>query len=124
MRRSLTSLFALALAVCAASVPARAQAGGRQPLTVSDLLKIQRVGDPQLSPDGRWIAYQISVPDVEANRSRTQLYLVSVDGGQPKQLTSGASSASTPRWSPDGRTIYYVMSGQLHALDVASGRSR
>ena len=124
MRRSLTSLFALAVAVCALSAAARAQAGGRQPLTVSDLLKIQRVGDPQLSPDGRWIAYQISVPDVDANRSRTQLYLVSVEGGQPKQLTSGASSASTPRWSPDGKTIYYATGGQLHALDVASGRSR
>ncbi|MFN2480196.1 MAG: prolyl oligopeptidase family serine peptidase [Pyrinomonadaceae bacterium] len=122
MRRSISSLFAFALLLC--SVAAASAQGGRQPLTVSDLLKVRRVGDPQLSPDGRWIAYQISVPDVEANRSRTQLYLVAVEGGQPKQLTSGASSASTPRWSPDGRTIYYAMGGQLHALDVASGRSR
>ena len=42
------------------------------------MLKLRRVGDPQLSPDGRWVAYQITGPDVPANRSRTQLYLVSV----------------------------------------------
>jgi dipeptidyl aminopeptidase/acylaminoacyl peptidase len=122
MRRLITSLSAFALALCCVVV-ASAQ-GGRQPLTISDLLKVQRVGDPQLSPDGRWIAYQISVPDVEANRSRTQLYLVSVDGGTPKQLTSGASSASTPRWAPDGKWIIYVMGDQIHAVEVATGQDK
>jgi dipeptidyl aminopeptidase/acylaminoacyl peptidase len=122
MRRSITSLFAFALVVCA-SVAASAQTG-RQPLTISDLLKVRRVGDPQLSPDGRWIAYQVSVPDVEANRSRTQLYLIPVEGGAPKQLTNGASSASSPRWSPDGKWIVYTMGGQLHALEVATGQDR
>ncbi|MCA1816846.1 MAG: S9 family peptidase [Acidobacteria bacterium] len=122
MRRSINSLFALAAVVCA-SVGASAQAG-RQPLTISDLLKVQRVGDPQLSPDGRFVAYQIAVPDLDANRNRTQLYLVSVDGGTPRQLTRAASSSTTPRWSPDGRTIYYVTGGQIHALDVQGGRDR
>ncbi|MCA1850689.1 MAG: DPP IV N-terminal domain-containing protein, partial [Acidobacteria bacterium] len=120
MRRKVISLLFLALAL-AAAVSAQT---GSQPLTISDLLKVRRVGDPQLSPDGRWIAYQITVPEVEANRSRTQLYLVATDGGEPKQLTSGASSASSPRWSPDGKWIIYAMGGQIHALDVATGRSR
>ncbi|MFL6229634.1 MAG: prolyl oligopeptidase family serine peptidase [Pyrinomonadaceae bacterium] len=122
MRRLTTSLCAFALVVCAA-VTTLAQ-GGRQPLTISDLLKVRRVGDPQLSPDGRWVAFQVSVPDVEANRSRTQLYLVSVDGGEPKQLTSGAASASTPRWAPDGKWIIYVMGDQIHALEVATGQDK
>jgi dipeptidyl aminopeptidase/acylaminoacyl peptidase len=122
MRRSISSLCAFALVVCCA-VAAQAQ-GGKQPLTIGDLLKVRRVGDPQLSPDGRWIAYQVSVPDVEANRSRTQLYLVSMDGGQPKQLTSGTSSASTPRWAPDGKWIIYVLGDQIHAIEVATSQDR
>ncbi|MDT7603628.1 MAG: hypothetical protein QOF61_1625, partial [Acidobacteriota bacterium] len=122
MRRSITSLCAFALVVCAA-VAAPAQTG-KQPLTISDLLKVRRVGDPQLSPDGRFVAYQIAVPDLEANRNRTQLYLISVDGGEPKQLTSGGSSASTPRWSPDGKWLIYVLGDQIHALDVATSQDR
>ena len=73
MRRLFKSLCALAAMLCAASY-AGAQAPSAR-FTVQEMLKIQRVGDPQLSPDGRWVAYQITVPDVAANRSRTQLYL-------------------------------------------------
>jgi dipeptidyl aminopeptidase/acylaminoacyl peptidase len=122
MKRLVASSFAFAL-VLSASVATFAQTG-RQPLTINDLLKVRRVGDSQLSPDGRWVAYQVSVPDVEANRSRTQLYLISADGGAPKQLTSGTSSATSPRFSPDGKWIIYVMGGQLHAMEIATGQDR
>jgi len=98
-----------------------AQPSSRQPLTIDDLLKVRRVGDPQLSPDGKLIAYTISDPDKAANRSRTQIYLISVDGGEPKQLTNGQSSASTPRWSPDGQRIAFVTGGQLNVMDATGG---
>jgi Tol biopolymer transport system component len=100
MKRLFKSLCALAALLCVVT-----HAGAQTPsarFTVQEMLKIQRVADPQLSPDGRWVAYQITVPDVAANRNRTQIYLVAATGGEPKQLTSGASSASGPRWSPDG----------------------
>ena len=67
------ALFLLALA------PSIVQGQGAR-LTVDEMLKLRRVGDPQLSPDGRWVAYSVSVPDVAANRSRTQIYRVAVDG--------------------------------------------
>ena len=92
MKRLFKSLCALAAVVCAAS-----NAGAQSPaarFTVQEMLKIQRVSEPQLSPDGRWVAYQIGVPDVAANRSRTQIYLISVSGGEPKQLTNGTSRPS------------------------------
>src|SRR5919202_4297232 len=87
MRRLFASTCALALALCAPAA-ARAQ-GPRAQFAVQEMLKIQRVADPQLSPDGRWVAYQVTVPDVPANRNRTQIFVVAVAGGEPKQLTSG-----------------------------------
>src|SRR5688572_25874053 len=113
MKRPVTSLLLSASLLFALAVAAVAQTG-KQPLTISEMLKLRRVSDPQLSPDGRWVAYQITVPDVAANRSRTQLYLVSADGGEPKQLTTGASTATSPRWSPDGKRLAYVTGGQIH----------
>src|SRR5437588_3960743 len=118
MKRLATRLCVVALALCALAA-VRAQTPGAR-FTVQEMLRIQRVADPQLSPDGRWIAYQITVPDVAANRSRTQIYLTGVNGGEPKQLTSGNSS-SEPRWSPDGRRIAYITGGQVWTMDT-SGR--
>src|SRR5918911_1271644 len=118
--KRLTSVIICAL-VCASVVWAQT---ARRPMTVDDLLQVRRVGDPQLSPDGRWVAYSVAVPDRAANRSRTQIYLVSVDGGEAKALTSGESSSSSPRWSPDGRRIAFVTGGQLWTMDAAGGDRR
>ena len=114
MRRSAQIFLACALVVCAC---ASAAAQGAR-LTVEELLKIQRVGDPQLSPDGRTVAYTITVPDVAANRNRTQIYSIPVAGGTTKALTSGAASNSAPRWSPDGRKVAFVTGGQIWAMDA------
>jgi dipeptidyl aminopeptidase/acylaminoacyl peptidase len=119
MKRLATLACVSALALCSVA-RARAQSPAAR-FTVQDLLKIQRVADPQLSPDGKWIAYQITVPDVAANRSRTQIYLIGVAGGEPKQLTSGDASASEPRWSPDGRRIAFVAGGQLWTMNPEGG---
>src|ERR1043165_10092205 len=99
MKRLFASLCALAAALCAASPSAQGQPAR---FTVQEMLKIQRVADPQLSPDGRWVAYQITVPDVGANRNRTQIYVIPVAGGEARQVANGASS-SPPRWRPAGR---------------------
>ena len=87
MKRLATLACVWALALFAMTV-ARAQAPAAR-FTVAEMLKIQRVADPQLSPDGKWVAYQITVPDVAANRSRTQLYLIAVSGGEPDQCHVG-----------------------------------
>ncbi|HEX8071552.1 MAG TPA: S9 family peptidase [Pyrinomonadaceae bacterium] len=115
--RRLTSVIICAL-VCASVGWAQT---ARRPLTVAELLQVRRVGDPQLSPDGKWLAYTVAVPDRAANRSRTQIYLIAIEGGAAKQLTSGESSATAPRWSPDGRRIAFASAGQLWTMDAQGG---
>ncbi|MBV9956853.1 MAG: PD40 domain-containing protein, partial [Acidobacteria bacterium] len=86
--------------------------------TINDLLKVRRLSDPQLSPDGKWIAYNVGDVNMDANKAINQIYLLPVGGGEPKQLTNGSSSSSTPRWSPDGTRLAYVNGGQLMMLTV------
>jgi dipeptidyl aminopeptidase/acylaminoacyl peptidase len=123
MKRTLISAVAavmLLACVAMAQNPAR--------FTIDDLLKVRRVSDPQLSPDGRWIAYSIADPNIAANRSISQIYLISVDGGEPRQLTNGDRSSSTPRWSPDGQSLAFISSReggpQIWVMDAASGQQR
>ena len=106
-------LLVLALACTAAGQTFRS-------FTVNDLLKVRRVGDPQISPDGKWIAYTITDMDKAANRGIPQIYLLPVGGGEPKLLGSGLRSSS-PRWSPDGKRIAYTSGGQIWTIDVTSG---
>jgi dipeptidyl aminopeptidase/acylaminoacyl peptidase len=88
-----------------------------RPYTIEDLLKVRRVSDPQLSPDGKTVAFTIGDVNFDGNRAVNQIYLVSISGGEIKQLTNGDKSASAPRWSPDGKKIAYVTGGQIWRMD-------
>jgi dipeptidyl aminopeptidase/acylaminoacyl peptidase len=114
---------------------AQAQTGAAQaalpqkrPITFRDLISMRRVSDPQISPDGKWVAYSISTPDLEANHSVKDIWLVSTDGhGEPKQLTQNGGD-TRPRWSSDGKQLAYlsVRDGvqQVYVLTLADGQSR
>jgi len=108
-----------------ASVSAKEQQPAR-PFTVDDLLKIRRVSDPQLSPDGRWIAYTIADTDKAANKRITQIYLISTDGGEPRALTSEKQSSVSPRWSPDGKRLAFVSArdgeSQIWTIDLPEAK--
>src|ERR1051326_6547936 len=73
-------------------------------MTIEDYLALPVVGDPQLSPDGKWVAYTVTHSSLKENRGTTRIWLADVAGGTTRQLTAGPGSDRPPRWSPDGRT--------------------
>jgi len=80
----------------------------KRPVTADDLFAIPIVGDPRPSPDGSQVAYIVTRLDEAADDYRSAVWLVPTAGGEPRQLTAGAARDSSPRWSPDGRTLAFV----------------
>jgi dipeptidyl aminopeptidase/acylaminoacyl peptidase len=113
MKRIFSTILLIALACIAASA--------QSAFSVDDLLKVKRVGDPQLSPDGRLVAYTVGVVNKADNRVVTQIHVVKIDGTDTKQLTNATSSSSSPRWSPDGRLIAFTTGGQIWTMEPDGG---
>jgi dipeptidyl aminopeptidase/acylaminoacyl peptidase len=111
MKRFVALLAVLLLGLCSLA------AAQNRTYTIEDLLKVRRVGDPQISPDGKHVAFTIGDVNFDANRIVTQIYATSIDGGSAKQLTSGDRSSSAPRWSPDGKKIAYTTGSQVWVMD-------
>jgi dipeptidyl aminopeptidase/acylaminoacyl peptidase len=86
--------------------------------TIDDLLKVRRVGDPQISPDGKQVAFTVGAVNFDANRVVTHIYVTSLAGSSMKQLTNGDRSSSAPRWSPDGQKIAFTTGGQIWVMDA------
>ena len=115
MKRFVIAISVLVFTLSSFATIATAQPSRR--FTVEDLLKVRRVGDPRVSPDGKQIAFTIGDVNWDANKVVTQIYVMNVDGSSMKQLTNGASSASAPRWSPDSKRIAYVTGGQIWTME-------
>ena len=100
-------------------------------LTPADLDRLVRVGDPEVSPDGKQIAYTLSRVDTEDDKSVSELWMVDWDGSNDVQLTYGTESAGAPKWSPDGRWLAFTSSrpgkakgAQVWVLDRRGGEAR
>jgi dipeptidyl aminopeptidase/acylaminoacyl peptidase len=109
------SIILICLFVLSFSFAASAQ---NRTYTVEDVMKVHRVGDPRVSPDGRLVAFTVGDVNFDANRVVTHIYLVPTSGGEIKQLTSGDRSATSPRWSPDGKKIAFTTGGQVWVMDA------
>jgi dipeptidyl aminopeptidase/acylaminoacyl peptidase len=92
------------------AVSAQEQPKGRG-ITPEDYYAFEFVGDPHLSPGGRWVAYVVTTVDQRQNRRLSQIWLAATDGSRPpRQLTTSTQSSSSPRWSPDGHTLAFLSS--------------
>jgi len=79
-------------------------------LTVDDMLAMQRIADPAVSPDGKQVAFAVRTTDVDANRGRSDVWLAATDGSSVKQLTTHVENDAEPQWSADGAWIYFASS--------------
>jgi dipeptidyl aminopeptidase/acylaminoacyl peptidase len=111
------------------------QDAAKRPITLDDVVKLKGVSDPQVSPDGKWVAYSVSTIDAEKDRRDSDLWMVSWDGTERVRLTSiPDSSESAPRWSPDGRYLAFLATrgdeeekkkgGQVWLLDRRGGEAQ
>lgn len=86
-------------------------------LTPEILWKFGRVGDAQVSPDGKTIVYSVTMADVKANKRITYLYSIPVQGGEPQKLTEDFPSCYNPRWNPNGKKIGFI-SGKSGSMQL------
>ncbi|MGH6962750.1 MAG: hypothetical protein ACREE7_19900, partial [Dongiaceae bacterium] len=83
-------------------------AAAAQPFSVHDLVVLERASDPRLSPDGRYVAYQLRQTDLAANKGINGLWLVDLSQkSAARRLTAPGAESNTPRWSSDGR-LYFL----------------
>ena len=120
---SLILLFLLCLnfGVCAVS------AEEAHPFSIHDVLAMERISEPQVSPDGGEIVFTLRTTDLEADKGRTDLWLVGTDGGELRRLTSHEGGDSNPRWSPDGKSVYFLStrsdSSQVWRISIDGGEA-
>src|SRR3954468_10938932 len=117
MKRSL-----VLLATLAAATPAAAKG-----LTIDDMLAMQRIAGPEVSPDGKLVAFAVRDTDVDANRGRYNVWLAATDGSSVRQLTTHPENDTDPQWTADGAWIYFTStrsgSAQVWRIRPTGGES-
>lgn len=97
------------------------------PFSIHDMLAMERVAEPRVSPDGSMIVFSLRHTDLEANRGRTNLWLIRPDGSGLRQLTTDPAGDSSPCWSPDGHWVWFLStrsgSTQIWRIPVDGGEA-
>ncbi|MBI3664595.1 MAG: S9 family peptidase [Acidobacteria bacterium] len=103
----LLSLSAASIVVAQAPEKTPAPAAPRN-LTIDDYFQIKRVQDPQISPEGKWVAYTVTSLSLKDDKSEKQVWMVPAAGGEAVPMTAKGVSSSHPRWSPDGKYLAFL----------------
>lgn len=103
--------------------------GAKAPFTFEAMMKLVRIDEPQLSPDGKTVAFTAQTVDLPANTKNTHIYIVAVDGATPpQQLTKEGTSNTRPRWMPDSKRIIFVSDrsngSQIWSMNVDGSDSK
>jgi len=118
-----------ALAQEAASKPASAAPASPRNITIDDYFQIRDVSQPEISPDGQWIAYGVRTRMLKEDKNEQRLWMVSTHGGDAIPLTAEGVSSSHPRWSPDGKYLAFSSArnggkSQVWLLDRRGGEGQ
>ena len=126
----LTALYRIAFLSIVVAPGALGQAPPQRKLELDDVYRLRDVSDPQLSPDGGWVAYTVSFPDTSEDQANSDVWMTSWDGARSVRLTSSKTSEHAPRWSPDGRYLTFLSDrddarevDQIWLLDRSGGEA-
>jgi dipeptidyl aminopeptidase/acylaminoacyl peptidase len=119
----------LLLSLCATLALGAEAPAVHRTLAPDDLYRVQDVSEPQVSPDGQWVAYVVTTNDRESDQARSAIWMVSWDGSQRLALTAAAEGNDKPRWSPDGRYLAFLATpgsdkSQIMLMDRRGGDAR
>ncbi|MBV9075529.1 MAG: S9 family peptidase [Acidobacteria bacterium] len=103
-------LVVLLLTASCFSQVSQAGSSGKRPFTFEDMMALKRIGDPQVSPDGRWVMFSAIDVNLQENTRKSHLWIVPAAGGESRQVTNGQAGESRGRFSPDGKSILYTSS--------------
>ena len=127
LRGATVARVAILLTLSALSATTAGAADPR-PFDVRDLVMLDRVSDPQLSPDQTQVAFTLRRTELKADKGMSGIWMVPTDGGDSKRLTKKGRDAKHPRWAPDGSSVYFIRkhddSKQIWRVELASGKSK
>ncbi len=99
-------------------------AAAKRAITFEDFFAMHRLGDIAVQPDGEWLAYAATVPDIEGNSLKTDIWLLNMKSREKQRRTNHNKSSSNPVWSPDGQTLYFNRDGQIWKTRIEDGKTQ